>query len=331
MSTTATGAPDVRIDSYLGEDGSLDSMAADVLAGLTRDGLKEIPPKYFYDTRGSELFDRITRLPEYYPTRCERAILNRRSPEIAAITGARELVELGSGTASKTRALLYAMAGAGTLERYVPVDVSEAVVERSATELIDTYPGLRVHGLVGDFERHLDRLPAGERRLLVFLGGTIGNFYPEERARFFRRIRELLEPGDHLLLGVDLVKDVDVLEAAYNDAEGVTAEFNRNVLHAINRDLGANFEPFSFEHVAFFDARRSWIEMRLRASGEQRVRIRACDLDLVLADGEEIRTEISTKFTPARLANEFAEADLRLESFFTDPDGLFGLSLAAPA
>jgi L-histidine N-alpha-methyltransferase len=331
MSIAATAGPDVRIDSYLGEDGSLESMAADVRAGLTRKGLKEIPPKYFYDTRGSELFDRITRVPEYYPTRCERAILNRRSPEIVAITGARELVELGSGTASKTRALLYAMAGAGTLERYVPVDVSEAVVQRSAAELIETYPGLRVHGLVGDFERHLDRLPSGECRLLVFLGGTIGNFYPAERARFFARIRSLLEPGDHLLLGVDLVKDIDVLEAAYNDAEGVTAEFNRNVLHAINRDLRADFEPLDFEHVAFFDPVESWIEMRLRAAGGQRVRIDGCGLEVVLEDGEEIRTEISTKFTPASLAAEFTEAGLCLESFFTDPDGLFGLSLASPA
>jgi L-histidine N-alpha-methyltransferase len=331
MSIAATSGPDVRIDSYLGEDGSLDSMAADVQEGLTRDGLKEIPPKYFYDTRGSELFDRITRVPEYYPTRCERAILNRRSPEIVAITGARELVELGSGTASKTRALLYAMAGAGTLERYVPVDVSEAVVQRSAAELIETYPGLRVHGLVGDFERHLDRLPSGECRLLVFLGGTIGNFYPAERARFFARIRSLLEPGDHLLLGVDLVKDVEVLEAAYDDAEGVTAEFNRNVLHAINRDLRADFEPLDFEHVAFFDPVQSWIEMRLRALGRQRVRIGGCDIEVVLEDGEEIRTEISTKFTPASLAAEFTEAGLSLESFFTDPDGLFGLSLASPA
>ena len=329
--STRLEAPDVRIDCYLAENGSLGSMAEDVLRGLTRRGLKEIPPKYFYDTRGSALFDRITRLPEYYPTRCERAILNRRAPEIVAITRARELVELGSGTASKTRALLYAMAGAGTLERYVPVDVSEAVVQQSAAELIETYPALHVHGLVGDIEQHLDLLPSGDRRLLVFLGGTIGNFYPDGRALFFERIRALLEPGDHLLLGVDLVKDVDRLEAAYNDADGVTAEFNRNVLHAINRDLGADFDPEAFDHVAFFDAHSSWIEMRLRAEGEQRIRVSACDLDVTIDDGEEIRTEISTKFTPAGLASELSAADLRLESFFTDPEGLFGLSLASPA
>jgi L-histidine N-alpha-methyltransferase len=319
----------VRIDSYLGENGSLDSMAEEVREGLSRP-LREIPPKYFYDERGSRLFDEITRLPEYYPTRCERAILNRRSPEIVRITGAEELVELGSGTASKTRALLYAMAGAGTLMRYVPVDVSVSVVEQSAAELIETYPGLRVHGLVGDFERHLDFLPEGDRRLLVFLGGTIGNFYPRERARFFRRIRALLGPDDRLLLGTDLVKDVELLEAAYNDSRGVTAEFNRNVLHAINRDLGADFEPVAFEHVAFYDPGESWIEMRLRAEGDQRVQIEGAGLDLVLADGEEIRTEISTKFTPAGLARELGEAGLRLEHFFTDADGLFGLSLASP-
>jgi len=328
---TATTEPDVRIDSYVQDDGSLDSMAADVLRGLGRPGLKEIPPKYFYDARGSELFEQITRLPEYYPTRCERAILNRRSPEIVAITGARELVELGSGSASKTRALLYAMAGAGTLERYVPVDVSETVVQQSATELIETYPGLRVHGMVGDFERHLDLLPPGRQRLLVFLGGTIGNFYPAERGRFFERVRAMMEPGDHLLLGVDLVKDIGRLEAAYNDDAGVTAEFNRNVLYAINRDLGADFDPAAFEHVAFFDTDNSWIEMRLRAETPQRVHVPACGLELEIEGGEEIRTEISTKFTPAFLAAEFAAAGLCLESFFTDPEGLFGLSLASPA
>src|SRR5919197_1653465 len=270
----------IEIDSYL--DGSaLDSMADDVRAGLSREP-KELPPKYFYDERGSELFDRITELPEYYPTRCERAILNRRGPVIVDPAGANELVELGSGSASKTRALLFAMAGAGMLERYLPLDVSESVVERSAEDLAEIYPGLQVHGVVGDFEQHLDLVPVGGRPLVAFLGGTIGNFYPDARARFLARVRELLGSEGRLLLGTDLVKDVRVVEAAYNDPSGVTAEFNRNVLHAINRELDADFDPEAFDHVAFFDSGESWIEMRLRARGEQHVSISGADLEVVI-------------------------------------------------
>ena len=325
----AVAEPQIQIDSYL-NGSSLDSMAEDVRVGLTRE-LRELPPKYFYDERGSDLFDRITELPEYYPTRCERSILNRRAPEIVELAGSDELVELGSGSASKTRALLYAMAGAGSLERYLPVDVSEVVVERCAEELVETYPGLRVHGVVGDFEQHLERVPAGERPLVAFLGGTIGNFYPEPRAAFLASVRDLLGDDGRLLLGTDLVKDVGVIEAAYNDSAGVTAEFNRNVLSAINRELGANFEPEAFEHLAFWDAEASWIEMRLRAVSAQEVRIEDAGLELALDEGEEIRTEISTKFTQQRLEEELSEAGMRLEAFFTDDDGYFGLSLAAPS
>jgi L-histidine N-alpha-methyltransferase len=321
---------DITIDCYL-QGSSLESMAADVRAGLTRKGLKMLPPKYFYDDRGSELFDEITSLPEYYPTRCERAILNRRAPEIVDITGARELLELGSGMASKTRALLFAMAGAGTLERYLPMDVSELVVERCATELVEMYPGLTVHGVVGDFEQHLEHVPDGARRLVAFLGGTIGNLYPDERAPFLADMRELMGDDGWLVLGTDLVKDVRVLEAAYNDSAGVTAEFNRNVLRAINRELDADFDVDSFEHVAFWNELDSWIEMRLRARGEQHVTIEAADLELDLADGEEIRTEVSTKFTRERLDEELAGAGMELEAFFTDDDDMFGLSLARPA
>jgi L-histidine N-alpha-methyltransferase len=325
-----TSTSDITIDCYL-QGSSLESMAADVRAGLTRKRLKMLPPKYFYDDRGSELFDEITSLPEYYPTRCERAILNRRAPEIVEITGARELLELGSGMASKTRALLFAMAGAGTLERYLPMDVSELVVERCAEELAEMYPGLNVHGVVGDFEQHLEYVPPPERRLVAFLGGTIGNLYPDERAPFMADIRELMGDDGWLVLGTDLVKDVSTLEAAYNDSAGVTAEFNRNVLHAINRELDADFEVDSFEHVAFWNALDSWIEMRLRAIGSQRVRIDGADLDVELAVGEEIRTEISTKFTRERLEEELTGAGMELEAFFTDEDGMFGLSLARPA
>jgi len=308
----------------------LDTLGEDVRAGLALP-LKELPPKYFYDERGSELFDRITSLPEYYPTRCERSILNRHAPGIVASSGAEELVELGSGTASKTRALLYAMAGTGTLRRYVPFDVDESVVQACAVELVELYPGLEVHGVVGDFGRDLDHVPAGRRRLFAFLGGTIGNLYPRERTLFLRRLRTAMGPDDRLVIGTDLVKDRDVLEAAYNDSEGVTGEFNRNVLRVINQGLAADFEPEAFEHVAFFDEANSWIEMRLRANGAQTVHIHGVNLDVRFADGEEIRTEISAKFTRDAVDAELRQAGLRLDDFLTDDGGLFGLAVASRA
>ncbi len=313
----------IQIDCHLDE--VPDTLVDDVRDGLTRD-LKELPPKYFYDRRGSQLFDRITTLPEYYPTRCEREILNRRAPEIAS--GSQELVELGSGMASKTRALLYAMAGAGTLRRYVPFDVDASVVEACAGELTELYPGLDVHGVVGDFERHLDRVPAGERRLFAFLGGTIGNLYPSERAEFLAALRDQMGPTDRLVIGTDLVKDRAVLEAAYNDSAGVTADFNRNVLRVLNESLDADFDPDAFEHVAFFDEANSWIEMRLRANGAQSVRIDGARLEVQFADGEEIRTEISAKFTQEAVERELRTAGLGLEGFLTDGEGLFGLAFA---
>ncbi|HEY1274491.1 MAG TPA: L-histidine N(alpha)-methyltransferase [Thermoleophilaceae bacterium] len=323
---TVLSAADVRIDCY----GVHDTLADDVRAGLTREP-KELPPKYFYDERGSELFDRITQLPEYYPTRCEREILNRHAPAIVEDSGAEELVELGSGTASKTRALLYAMAGAGTLRRYVPFDVDESVVQACAVELVELYPGLRVHGVVGDFGRDLERVPRGRRRLFAFLGGTIGNLFPEQRAQFLLRLRGMMAAEDRLVIGTDLVKDRAVLEAAYNDGAGLTAEFNRNVLRVINNGLAADFRPEAFEHVALFDEANSWIEMRLRANGAQRVRIDGADLEITFADGEEMRTEISAKFTRDAVARELREADLRLDGFFTDGGALFGLAFASPA
>jgi L-histidine Nalpha-methyltransferase len=317
--------PDIRIDVH--ETG--DTLVEDVRDGLLR-SLKELPPKYFYDERGSVLFDRITTLPEYYPTRCEREILNRHAPEIVDTSGAEELVELGSGMASKTRALLYAMAGNGSLRRYVPFDVDGSVVEACAIELVDLYPGLRVHGVVGDFGRDLERIPDGRRRLFAFLGGTIGNLYPDQRAAFLARLRGGMGPDDRLLIGTDLVKDRAVLEAAYNDSAGVTAEFNRNVLRVINAGLEADFDPEAFEHVAFFDEANAWIEMRLRANGAQRVRIDGADLEVTFADGEELRTEISAKFTREAVERELTEAGLRLHEFFTDGSGLFGLAFARP-
>jgi L-histidine N-alpha-methyltransferase len=306
------------------------SLADDVLDGLTRP-FKELPPKHFYDARGAELFDRICELPEYYPTRAERAILEERSAEIVDATGAAELVELGSGTAAKTRLLLGAMAEAGTLRRYVPLDVTESMVIASADELVDEFPGLRVHGIVGDFERHLHHVPEPDGpRIVAFLGGTIGNFTPGTRRRFLRAIAKLLRPGvDHLLLGTDLVKDPAVLEAAYDDSAGVTAEFNRNVLRVINRELDADFDVEAFEHVAFFDREREWIEMRLRATRRMDVHVGRLGLDVSFAPREELRTEISAKFTIKRLGADLAASGLELREVLTDPDELFVLSLSA--
>jgi len=319
----------IRVESYVGP-GEERALADDVLDGLTRP-FKELPPKHFYDAAGAELFDRICELPEYYPTRAERAILEQRSAEVVAATGAAELVELGSGTAAKTRLLLAAMASAGTLRRYVPVDVTEAMVLECADALVEEFPGLQVHGIVGDFERHLHHIPEPDGpRIVAFLGGTIGNFPPGSRRRFLRGLAKLLRPGvDHLLLGTDLVKDPAVLEAAYDDSAGVTAEFNRNVLRVINRELDADFDVEAFEHVAFFDREREWIEMRLRASRRMDVEVRKLGLKVAFVPREEIRTEISAKFTEARLRGDLAAAGLELREVLTDPDGLFALSLSA--
>jgi L-histidine Nalpha-methyltransferase len=321
--------PEVQIDSHLGGPEQR-TLAEDVLDGLTRP-FKELPPKHFYDERGAELFDRICELPEYYPTRTERHILDAEAGEIAKLTGAVELVELGSGTAAKTRVLLDALYEAGTLERYVPLDVTESMVRDCAEELTLEYPGLQVHGVIGDFERHLDRVPppAGSR-LVVFLGGTIGNFPPGSRRRFLRQIAELLGPDDHLLMGTDLVKDATVLEAAYDDAQGVTAEFNRNLLHVLNRELDADFDPRDFDHVALFDDRHEWVEMRLRARRDHTVTVSALALDVHFDAGEEMRTEISAKFTRPRLEGDLDAAGLRLVRWLTDPDDLFALTLSQP-
>ena len=325
-----TTAGDPRIDVHVEGERSLPD---DVLDGLTRP-FKEIPPKHLYDTRGSELFDQICDLPEYYPTRTERAILDQYADLIVRRTGAAELVELGSGTAAKTRVLLSAMERAGTLWRYVPFDVAEQMVRDCTASLADEYPELAIHGIVGDFERHLGEIPPSERgrpRVLAFLGGTIGNFPPGARRRFLRSLARLLSHGDYLLLGTDLVKDVDVLEAAYDDAQGVTAEFNVNVLHVLNRELDADFPTELFEHVAFFDPARQWIEMRLRARRACHVRVDALDLEIDFARGEELRTEISAKFTPDRLEADYAASGLELAEWFTDERDFFALSLARKA
>jgi L-histidine N-alpha-methyltransferase len=316
----------VKTDVHLYPEELVRALREDVLEGLTATP-KELPPKWFYDERGSQLFDEITRLPEYYPTRREREILVARADEIASVTGAQTLVELGSGTSEKTRILLAALRRHETLNRFVPFDVSEEVLREAAAAIDELHPGLEVHAVVGDFDRHLDRLPAGGRRLIAFLGGTIGNFPPVQRERFLAQIRSSMRSGDHALIGFDLVKDVDRLEAAYNDAAGVTADFNRNVLRVINRELDADFDVDAFEHVAFFDRDHEWIEMRLRSTAGQPVRIGELDLDLVFKVGEVIRTEISAKFRPERAARELEDAGLPLVRWWTDSDGDFGLAL----
>jgi L-histidine N-alpha-methyltransferase len=267
-------------------------------------------------------------LPEYYPTRAERAILQVHAPDIVEAAGCNSLIELGSGSAVKTRVLLDAMQEAELLETYVPVDISEEITRRTATELIAEYPDLTVHGVVCDYEIHLERLPREEGGLFAFLGGTIGNLYPATRRSFLARIASLMYPGDRFLLGTDLVKDRPVLEAAYNDSAGVTAEFNKNVLRVVNRELEADFDLEAFEHVAFWDEDNSWIDIRLRSLAEQVVSIPHLDLAIEFKRGEEMRTEISTKFTRDQLERTYARVGLEMVEWWTDPEGLFALSLA---
>ena len=311
------------VDVHLSDEDLADALQRDVRRGLSAEP-KELPPKYFYDDRGSQLFDEITRLPEYYPTRCERAILVERAREIATGSGADTLVELGSGTSEKTRLLL----DAGDFERYIPFDVSESTLRAAGESLERDHPGLEVHGVVGDFDHHLGLIPHVGRRLVIFLGGTIGNFGPAERKRFLADVAGDLEPGDAFLLGTDLVKDVSRLEAAYDDAAGVTAAFNKNVLAVINRTLHADFDLDAFEHRALFDTDEEWIEMRLRSTRAQSVHVRDLALDVEFADGEEMRTEISAKFRPEGVEAELAAAGLHLTDWWTDPGHDFALSLS---
>jgi L-histidine N-alpha-methyltransferase len=319
--------PTLTVDVHLtGAD--LDAaLRDDVRRGLTSTP-KDLPPKWFYDHRGSQLFDQITRLPEYYPTRREREILGREAATVARLTGADTLVELGSGTSEKTRLLLDAMAGVGTLRRIVAFDVSEPTLRDATGALAQEYPGTEVVGVVGDFDHHLDRVPDGGRRLVAFLGSTIGNLRPPERKRFLGDVAAGLAPGDALLLGTDLVKDRGRLEAAYDDAAGVTAEFNRNVLHVLNRELGASFEPERFDHVARFDEDEEWVELGLRARAAHAVEIPDPGLSVSLEEGELVRTEISAKFRRHGVEAELAGAGLDLTEWWTDARGDFALSLS---
>jgi L-histidine Nalpha-methyltransferase len=323
----AADAPAIVVDVHLQADDLARALLDDVRSGLGQRP-RTLPPKWFYDDRGSELFDQITRLAEYYPTRCEREILVREATKIAARSGADTVVELGSGTSEKTRILLQAFDETGQLRRFVPFDVSEQTLVDASHAIAAEHPGLEVHAVVGDFEHHLPLLPTGGRRLVAFLGGTIGNMDPSQRKAFLTDLRSGLASGDSLLLGTDLVKDPGRLVPAYDDAAGVTAEFNRNVLHVINRRLGADFEPSRFAHVAVWNVPEEWIEMRLRSLVDQTVWIPALDVSIDLAAGEEIRTEISAKFRLAKVARELDAAGFELDSWWTDAAGDFALSLA---
>ncbi|MEB3033363.1 L-histidine N(alpha)-methyltransferase [[Mycobacterium] nativiensis] len=317
----------LSLSNHLAAGTAHQALCRDVLNGLQQSP-KTLPPKWFYDAVGSELFDRITRLPEYYPARAEAQILRARSAEVAAASGADTLVELGSGKSEKTRLLLNALQEAGTLRRFVPFDVDASVLETAITSIQQTYPGVRIEAVCGDFERHLAEIPDGGRRLFVFLGSTIGNLTPAPRADFLAALSAVLRPGDCLLLGTDLIKDATRLVRAYDDAAGVTAAFNRNVLTVVNRELDADFDIDAYRHVARWNTDEERIEMWLQAVTRQRLRVGALDMTVDFAAGEEMLTEVSCKFRSETVAAELWEAGLRRTRWWTDTAGDFGVSLA---
>jgi L-histidine N-alpha-methyltransferase len=317
----------VSLSNYLAADSAAQALRRDVRDGLTQTP-KSLPPKWFYDAVGSDLFDQITRLPEYYPTRTEAQILRAQAAEIAAASGADTLVELGSGTSEKTRMLLDALRDKGSLRRFIPFDVDAGVLNAAGSAIQREYPGVEIDAVCGDFEEHLGKIPRVGRRLVVFLGSTIGNLTPVPRADFLSTLSDTLQPGDTLLLGTDLVKDAGRLVQAYDDSAGVTAQFNRNVLAVVNRELDADFDLGVFEHVARWNADEDRIEMWLRADSPQRVHIGALDLTVDFAEGEEMLTEVSCKFRPEGVAAELSAAGLLRTHWWTDPAGDFGLSLS---
>ncbi|MDT7711914.1 MAG: L-histidine Nalpha-methyltransferase [Pseudonocardiales bacterium] len=320
------------LEIYLSDADAADALRHDARVGLSDDP-KWLPPRWFYDARGSELFEQITTLPEYYPTRTERELLRRTVTEITAQAAADTLVELGSGSSEKTRLLLDALTAKSALRRFVPLDVSESALRGAMAAVAREYPGLTVHGVVGDFTQHLELLPAAERgrRLVAFLGGTIGNLVPDERAGFFAALHAVLDPGELLLLGAGLITDPAVMVPAYDDAAGVTAEFNLNVLHVLNRELGADFDVAAFDHVAVWDATHEWIEMRLRARRAMTVRLPGVGMTVHYAEGEEMRTEVSGKFRREGLGAELVHAGFAEQMWWTDPDDRFALVLTTVA
>jgi len=315
------------VDVYVTVDHAERSLRKDAFLGLTSSP-KWLPSRWFYDARGSDLFEQITNLPEYYPTRAERSILASHAIDIARRTMAHTLVELGSGSSEKTRLLLDALLSHGTLREFVPVDVSENALRDAVATLHGDYPMLAIHGVVADFNEHLGQIPGEAPRVVAFLGGTIGNLTPQQRAPFLGELRETLVPGEWLLLGTDLVKDPDILIGAYDDAAGVTADFNRNVLAVLNRELSANFDVDRFQHVAIWDDENEWVEMRLRSEHAAQVTLSDIGLDITFEEGEEIRTEISAKFRQPGIEGELADAGFSLDDWWTDTEGRFALSLA---
>jgi L-histidine Nalpha-methyltransferase len=323
-----TGPP-VTVDVFLDEHDLRAALEHDVRTGLASIP-KSIPPTWFYDEEGSRLFEVITQLAEYYPTRAERSLLERHAGDVASLAGADTLVELGAGACDKTRLLLDALAAQGPLRRYVPFDVSDQFLRAAAAGVADDYAGLDVHAVVGDFHHHLDRVPAAGRRLVAFLGGTVGNLRPEQRRRFFFDLNCTMSSSDHLLIGTDLVKDTARIIAAYDDSAGVTAEFNRNVLRVMNRTLGADFDLDRFDHVVRWDPVAQWIEMRLRSVCNQEVSISDLGMTVRFAAGEDVLTEISAKFTPGGIASELVAAGYVVDRQWGADDGEFLLTLAHP-
>jgi L-histidine N-alpha-methyltransferase len=317
------------IDVHLSPDEVRRQMRSDAIEGL-QGRVKSIPPVWFYDERGSRLFEDITRLPEYYPTRAERALLEAHAPEIAELSKADTLVELGAGACDKTRILLTAMQEVGTLSRYVPFDVSDDFLRDVAATLAEEYHQLDVHVVIGDFHQHLGEIPADGRRMIAFLGGTIGNLDPAQRARFLAELHGTMSDGDSLLIGTDLVKDPKRLVAAYDDAAGVTAEFNRNVLRVLNEQLGGDFDPGRFRHIALWNEDEQWIEMRLRAEQATEVTLTGAGLVVHFDEGEDLLTEISAKFNPERIEHELREAGFAVEGMWGADQGDFLLTLAHP-
>jgi L-histidine N-alpha-methyltransferase len=319
--------PTPRIDVLYRPEERAQALREDVASGLTATP-KHLSPQWFYDERGSQLFDAITRLPEYYLTDRERDLLREHAGDVAELTNANTLVELGSGTSEKTRLLLDTFASHGSLRRFAPFDVSEETLRQSAAAIENEYPGIEVHGVVGDFHKHLAFLPEGRRRMIAFLGSTIGNLEPAERHQFLVSVARVLAPGEALLLGVDLVKNVARVEAAYNDGAGVTADFNRNMLVVLNRELGADFDPARFEHEGRWDPEAEWIELLLRSDGDQVVRVRELGLEVPFAAGEELRTEISAKFRRERLERQLDAAGFDTAAWWEHSTGDFALVLA---
>jgi L-histidine Nalpha-methyltransferase len=318
------------IDVHLSPDEVRDQMRADALAGLQAPH-KSIPPVWFYDERGSQLFEEITRLPEYYPTRAERHLLRTHAGTIAGMSKADTLVELGAGACDKTRLLLNAMQDIGTLSRYVPFDVSDEFLRSAAMSLSEEYTSLAIHLVIGDFHQHLTRIPTEGRRMVAFLGGTIGNFNPPQRARFLRDLRGTMSSDDSLLLGTDLVKDRVRLVTAYDDAAGVTADFNRNVLHVLNERLGGDFDADLFHHVALWNEEDQWIEMRLRAVEATTVTLKEAGITVDFRQGEDLLTEISSKFTAERVEAELVAAGFVVDGMWGAEQGEFLLTLAHPS